>query len=120
MCSRLSKAPSLQQSVRGLAEATALAPSPDGDAFAVLHYLVHVQCLPQATALAISPDGDAFAVLHHLVHVLHFIALLCQQLISPVAGVAVGRALQPLGCCWGLVLAPLFFHLQAHKLFRTC
>ena len=59
-----------------------------------------------------SPDGDTFAVLHHLIHVLHFVTLLCEQVLSPATGVGVGGPLQPLGLCWRLMFAPLLLHLK--------
>lgn len=58
------------------------------------------------------PDGDTFAVLHHLVHVLHFVTLLGEQVVGPVACVAVGRCMQALCLCGRLMLASLLLHLN--------
>ena len=66
------------------------------------------------------PDSDAFAVLHHLVHVLHFIALLSEQVISPVTCVTVDSSLQALCLCGGLMLAPLLLHLQLSNHVDIC
>lgn len=59
-----------------------------------------------------SPNGDTLAVLHHLVHVLHFIPLLCEQIVGPVACVAVDCRLEALCLCGRLMLVPLLLHLK--------
>ena len=72
------------------------------------------------STVADRPDSDAFAVLHHLVHVLHFVALLSEQVISPVARVTVDSSLQTLCLCGGLMLAPLLLHLQLSNHVGSC
>lgn len=79
-----------------------------------LHY--QVECPVVLCLASCLPDGDTFAVLHHLVHVLHLIPLFCQQLISSVAGVIVGSALQPLCDSWRLMLTPLLLHLHSNTI----
>ena len=49
---------------------------------------------------------------------LHFITLLSEKVISPVASVAVGRGLQALCLCGWLMLAPLLFHLCQEQQFH--